>query len=100
VSSRTWTPQEAASRSARFAGDAWRAVEAQHIASTMALVDSLDEQLVLEELLDKSKPAVPVRATAGRIAIPRRHGSRGVLLRGRGQDRLRRAGILALAAPS
>ena len=62
MSSRTWTPQEAASRSVRFAGDAWRAVEAQHIASTMALVDSLDEQRVLEELLDEGKPPVPPNA--------------------------------------
>jgi hypothetical protein len=34
-------------------------VEAQHIVSTMALVDTLDEQRLLEQLLDDSKPAVP-----------------------------------------
>ena len=44
VSSRTWTPRAVASsaRAARFA--LWRAVEAQHVVATMALVDTLDEQ--------------------------------------------------------
>ena len=35
----------------------WRAVEAQHRTSTMVLVDSLDEQTLLESILDASKPA-------------------------------------------
>ncbi len=34
----------------------WRAVEAQHIAATRRLVDSLAEQALLEEILDESKP--------------------------------------------
>jgi hypothetical protein len=34
-------------------------VEAQHVVSTMALVDTLEEQAVLEQILDASKPAVP-----------------------------------------
>jgi hypothetical protein len=37
----------------------WRAVEAQHVISTMVLVDSAEEQRVLEELLDRAKPAPP-----------------------------------------
>ena len=41
------------------AGGAWRAVEAQHIASTRRLVDSNEEQAVLEELLEESKPRMP-----------------------------------------
>lgn len=36
----------------------WRAVEAQHRVSTMALVDTLDEQALLERILDDSKPAL------------------------------------------
>jgi len=40
----------------------WRAVEAQHIASTMALVDSIEEQHVLERVLDEAKPPVPTAA--------------------------------------
>ncbi len=39
--------------------DLWRAVEAQHRVSTMVLVDTLDEQALLERLLDDSKPAIP-----------------------------------------
>lgn len=38
--------------------DAWRAVEGQHRVSTMVLVDTLDEQALLERLLEESKPAV------------------------------------------
>ena len=37
----------------------WRGVEAQHRVATMRLVDDLDEQLLLEQLLEDSKPAVP-----------------------------------------
>jgi hypothetical protein len=37
----------------------WRGVEAQHVVATMRLVDSLDEQRVLEELLEGSKPPLP-----------------------------------------
>lgn len=40
-------------------GTVWRLVEDQSRASTMKLVDSLDEQRTLEELLDASKPPVP-----------------------------------------
>ncbi len=36
----------------------WRAVEAQHRVSTMVLVDTLDEQALLESILDESKPAL------------------------------------------
>ncbi len=38
---------------------AWRGVEAQHIVSTMRLVDTADEQDVLETLLERSKPPLP-----------------------------------------
>jgi RES domain len=37
----------------------WRGVEAQHVNATMKLVDSAEEQLVLEQLLEKSKPPLP-----------------------------------------
>jgi RES domain len=62
VSSAIWTPHAVASSATRFAGEAWRAVEAQHIASTMALVDSVAEQHVLETVLDDGKPPVPAGA--------------------------------------
>ena len=62
MSSPTWTTRAVASeaRAARF--DVWRAVEAQHVAATMALVDSLEEQQALERILDDTKPPVPPAA--------------------------------------
>ena len=62
MSSTTWTPPAVGSEAARYAGAVWRAVEAQHVASTTALVDTLDEQRVLEDLLEDGKPQVPVGA--------------------------------------
>lgn len=41
---------------------AWRGVEAQHVVSTLRLVDDPDEQALLEQLLDDSKPALPAAA--------------------------------------
>lgn len=40
----------------------WRGVEAQHVVSTMRLVDTPAEQDLLEELLERSKPPMPVAA--------------------------------------
>jgi hypothetical protein len=45
-----------------FRGPAWRLVEAQHRVSTLKLVDSLEEQDLLERLLEESKPALPPEA--------------------------------------
>lgn len=45
--------------------EAWRGVEAQHIVATMRLVDSTEEQEILEQLLEDSKPPLPPQA-AGR----------------------------------
>ena len=42
----------------------WRMVEAQHTASTMKIVDSVDEQDLLESLLEGSKPTPPASALA------------------------------------
>jgi len=39
--------------------EAFRAVESQHVTSTRKLVDSDDEQRLLEELIETVKPAVP-----------------------------------------
>jgi hypothetical protein len=55
----TWTTRAVASEARPAALDLWRAVEAQHVASTMALVDSVAEQAVLERLVESSKPPVP-----------------------------------------
>lgn len=60
----------------------WRAVEAQHQISTRKLVDSAEEQMLLEELIDGAKPRDTTRgrlhyllATPFRYP-PLRHGSR------------------------
>ncbi|MCC6902356.1 MAG: RES family NAD+ phosphorylase [Polyangiaceae bacterium] len=67
----------------RLAFDAWRVVEGQHLISTRKLVDSDEEQRLLEELLEKSKP--PLAADTKRLHYllatpfrypPLRHGSR------------------------
>ncbi len=44
---------------ARRSMPAWRGVEAQHVVSTMRLVDTSEEQDLLEELLEGSKPPMP-----------------------------------------
>ena len=38
---------------------AWRGVQAQHVVSTMRLVDTPEEQVELERLLEGSKPPLP-----------------------------------------
>lgn len=57
--SRTWTPAALSSERRRLSGVCWRAVEGQHRVSTMKIVDTLDEQGVLEQALERSKPVVP-----------------------------------------
>jgi hypothetical protein len=59
VSSSTWTPRAVGSEARRAQRRLWRAVEAQHIASTLRLVANVEEQLMLERLLDQSKPPLP-----------------------------------------
>ncbi len=62
MSSNTWTPRAVESEARRGRRLAWRAVEAQHIASTLRLVASAEEQTLLESLLDANKPPVPAAA--------------------------------------
>lgn len=82
MSSAIWTQCAGASRLRAMAFDAFRSVEAQHQVSTRKLVDSLDEQILLEDLIDSAKP--PDR-TRGRLHYllstpfrypPLAHGSR------------------------
>lgn len=54
-----WTPHAVSSEARPWLGSAWRMVEAQHIASTMKIVDTGDEQDLLETLLELNKPAPP-----------------------------------------
>jgi hypothetical protein len=83
VSSTTWTRRAVASEARALDGAAWRAVEAQHVVSTRALVDSLAEQAQLEQILDDAKPRLPREAASLHylLATPFRypplpHGSR------------------------
>jgi hypothetical protein len=59
VSSTTWTPRAVASKAAESRLELWRAVEAQHVASTRRLVDSNAEQEALEDILEQTKPRAP-----------------------------------------
>jgi hypothetical protein len=47
-------------RAHRVSGTCWRIVEGQHYVSTLALVDSIGEQRRLEELIEATKPTLPV----------------------------------------
>ena len=56
MSFNTWTPHAVSSEAFPWREKVWRMVEAQHIASTMKLVDDLEEQQTLESLLESNKP--------------------------------------------
>jgi len=62
---------------ARLAVDLWRGVEAQHVPATLRLVDHLEEQKVLEDLLEASKPPLPREAQGCHylVATPFRYRS-------------------------
>lgn len=76
MSFNTWTPLAVSSEAHDWRGSVWRMVEAQHIASTMKIVDSQAEQDLLETLLESSKPARPATAEAldYLLATPFRYG--------------------------
>ena len=59
MSPNIWTRCAERFEPVRLAGSPWRAVESQHVASTRKLVDSDDEQEVLEALIDSAKPPWP-----------------------------------------
>ena len=82
MSSSIWTQCAGDSRQRPLRLSAWRVVEAQHQVSTRKLVDTLEEQSLLEDLIDAAKPPDP---TQGRLHYllstpfrypPLRHGSR------------------------
>lgn len=86
----TWTPAALASEAQRLGGRCWRVVEAQHVVSTLKVVDTLAEQERLERLLEGSKPPVPpeCRHLHYLLSTPFRYGApypRG--------SRFRRAGL-------
>ncbi|EHS52737.1 RES domain protein [Rhizobium sp. PDO1-076] len=72
-----------------FSGTIWRMAEIQHQASVMKLVDTIEEQALLERLLEETKPALP-RECAGLdplLSAPFRYGAPDP-----GGSRFRRAG--------
>ena len=73
----------ASSNLSAYIGDAKRVVEAQHITSTRKLVDSDEEQELLEQLIDQQKPPMPDDGKRFHYLLytpfrypPLRHGSR------------------------
>jgi len=75
-----------------MAGRVWRVVEAQHVVSTLKVVDTLREQEQLERLLEDTKPPVPPECSHLHylLSTPFRYGApypRG--------SRFRRAGLTA-----
>ena len=83
MSSSIWTRCGGRSNAGSYRRDAWRVVEAQHIVSTMKLVDTTAEQAELEALIEGHKPPLAdevkplhyLLATPFRYP-PTRHGSR------------------------
>lgn len=79
-----WTPAALSSETRPVSARFWRLVEAQHQISTLKLVDTLEEQSLLETLLEESKPALPpecagldyLLATPFRYGAVYPHGSR------------------------
>jgi hypothetical protein len=82
MSSSIWTRCGGDSEPRALRLSPWRVVEAQHRLSTRKLVESAEEQMVLEELIDRVKP--PAQAPGGLHYLlstpfrypPLRHGSR------------------------
>ncbi|WP_047463251.1 RES family NAD+ phosphorylase [Rhizobium rhizogenes] len=77
MSSPIWTPAALSSEARPISGHYWRLVEAQHQVSTLKLVDTLEEQALLETLLEESKPALPPECTGldYLLATPFRYGA-------------------------
>jgi hypothetical protein len=73
----TWTRDALSSEARPLKGTCWRLVEAQHRVSTLKLVDTLAEQALLEDLLEKTKPPVPpeCRHLHYLLATPFRYGA-------------------------
>ena len=85
MSSNIWTQCGGISNFRRLQSKPWRVVEAQHLISTLKLVDTLEEQRLLEEMIDRGKPALPRDPAMNRLHFllftpfrypPLRHGSR------------------------
>src|ERR1700676_506312 len=90
MSSAIWTLEELSSSARPLAARAWRAVEAQHQVSTAKLTDNLSEQQRLEQIIENSKPPVPVECQhlSYLLSTPFRYGAPYPI-----GSRFRRAGL-------
>jgi hypothetical protein len=77
MSSPTWTPDALRSKASPYENRCWRLVEAQHRVSTLKLADSLAEQELLEDLIEETKPVIPLecRHLDYLLATPFRYGT-------------------------
>ncbi|WP_417316885.1 RES family NAD+ phosphorylase [Emcibacter sp.] len=57
-----WTADALSSEARPFRRDVWRVVEFQHRSATMRLTDTLEDQALLEDILEDSKPPLPPSA--------------------------------------
>lgn len=62
IATKHFTAETVESAARSVSAKPWRIVEAQHRVPTMRLVDTLDEQRVLEDVLEASKPPLPADA--------------------------------------
>src|SRR3954470_4873943 len=82
MSSSIWMQCGGASNARALETEPWRVVEAQHQVSTRKLVESDEEQRLLEELIDAAKPPERTRSRLHYLLFtpfrypPLRHGSR------------------------
>jgi hypothetical protein len=90
MSSSTWTPAALSSEARALSGTCWRLVEAQHRVSTLKLVDTVEEQGVLEDLIQATKPVLPAECAHLHylLATPFRYGAAYPV-----GSRFRRAGL-------
>ncbi len=58
----SWAPEWVEQQSTQLSMAAFRMVETQYVAATMRLVDSSDEQYLLEQMLEDCKPPLPSEA--------------------------------------
>lgn len=57
-----WTPDALKLEAGKYENDVWRVVEDQWKAATVRITDTLEEQALLEQILDETKPALPPEA--------------------------------------
>lgn len=54
-----WIADALASEARPYRNDVWRVVETQYRAATLRITDTLEEQAILEDVLEESKPPLP-----------------------------------------